>query len=107
MPSPTNAIRKRTKLQKNELLTSGPPHSRDRDRLSTSNKAFRTSGQRAIGSDAMSGPKCWRSTIRIHSHTTLNPKRILDVLGGPEGLNTILRALAKSVAQAKRKRRAA
>ena len=34
-------------------------------------------------------------------------KKILAVLGGPAGLNIILRALAKSVAQVKKKRRAA
>jgi hypothetical protein len=34
-------------------------------------------------------------------------KKVLNALGGPEGLNGILQALAKSVVRAKKKRRAA
>jgi hypothetical protein len=39
--------------------------------------------------------------------TIVVDKKVLETLGGPEGLNAILEALAKSVAQAKKKRRAA
>lgn len=39
--------------------------------------------------------------------TIVVDKRVLDTLGGPKGLNTILQALAKSITQARKKRRAA
>ena len=39
--------------------------------------------------------------------TVLVDKKVVDALGGPEGLATILAALAKAVTQPRKKRRAA
>ena len=39
--------------------------------------------------------------------TVVVDKKVLDALGGPEGLNGILEALAHSITKAKKKRRAA
>jgi hypothetical protein len=39
--------------------------------------------------------------------TIVVDRKVLDTLGGPEGLNAILEALAKSVSKAKKRKRAA